>query len=367
MTTPTPPTTAPSTAPTEKAQALVWHGGSDFRMQEVPIPALHEGETLVEITTATICGSDRHTALGRRSAPCPSVLGHEGVGIVRATHNPDLRVGQRVVFSVTAPCMECDRCERGMTAKCRNLKKTGHEAFDSDWPLSGTYASHIVLRNHQPVVVVPDLLPDVPASIATCAGATVMACMEQAGSLVGKRVLVMGIGMLGLIAVEAAVRGGAAEVVAVDRDQTRLEWARQLGAVVPAPSAAGADSESELFDITLEFSGSEFGVTTCINSLDIGGRAVLAGSVATSPSYALDPERLVRGWRTITGVHNYEPRHLEQAVEFLAGSQIDWDTVVAAPIASEDVPAEMQAAPEAFLRAAVQLSRDQYPADEGFS
>ncbi|MFK3614957.1 MULTISPECIES: zinc-binding dehydrogenase [Corynebacterium] len=367
MTTPTPPTTAPSTAPTEKAQALVWHGGSDFRMQEVPIPALHEGETLVEITTATICGSDRHTALGRRSAPCPSVLGHEGVGIVRATHNPDLRVGQRVVFSVTAPCMECDRCERGMTAKCRNLKKTGHEAFDSDWPLSGTYASHIVLRNHQPVVVVPDLLPDVPASIATCAGATVMACMEQAGSLVGKRVLVMGIGMLGLIAVEAAVRGGAAEVVAVDRDQTRLEWARQLGAVVPDPSAAGADSESELFDITLEFSGSEFGVTTCINSLDIGGRAVLAGSVATSPSYALDPERLVRGWRTITGVHNYEPRHLEQAVEFLAGSQIDWDTVVAAPIASEDVPAEMQAAPEAFLRAAVQLSRDQYPADEGFS
>lgn len=367
MTTPTPPTTAPSTAPTEKAQALVWHGGSDFRMQEVPIPALHEGETLVEITTATICGSDRHTALGRRSAPCPSVLGHEGVGIVRATHNPDLRVGQRVVFSVTAPCMECDRCERGMTAKCRNLKKTGHEAFDSDWPLSGTYASHIVLRNHQPVVVVPDLLPDVPASIATCAGATVMACMEQAGSLVGKRVLVMGIGMLCLIAVEAAVRGGAAEVVAVDRDQTRLEWARQLGAVVPDPSAAGADSESELFDITLEFSGSEFGVTTCINSLDIGGRAVLAGSVATSPSYALDPERLVRGWRTITGVHNYEPRHLEQAVEFLAGSQIDWDTVVAAPIASEDVPAEMQAAPEAFLRAAVQLSRDQYPADEGFS
>ncbi|WP_311507803.1 alcohol dehydrogenase catalytic domain-containing protein [uncultured Corynebacterium sp.] len=321
----------------------------------------------MEITTATICGSDRHTALGRRSAPCPSVLGHEGVGIVRATHNPDLRVGQRVVFSVTAPCMECDRCERGMTAKCRNLKKTGHEAFDSDWPLSGTDASHIVLRNHQPVVVVPDLLPDVPASIATCAGATVMACMEQAGSLVGKRVLVMGIGMLGLIAVEAAVRGGAAEVVAVDRDQTRLEWARQLGAVVPDPSAAGADSESELFDITLEFSGSEFGVTTCINSLDIGGRAVLAGSVATSPSYALDPERLVRGWRTITGVHNYEPRHLEQAVEFLAGSQIDWDTVVAAPIASEDVPAEMQAAPEAFLRAAVQLSRDQYPADEGFS
>lgn len=337
------------------AQALVWHGGSDFRKQDVPIPALQEGETLVEITTATICGSDRHTVLGRRSAPCPSILGHEGVGVVRATRNPGLRVGQRVVFSVTAPCMECDRCGKGMTAKCRNLKKTGHEAFDSDWPLSGTYASHIALRNYQPVVLVPDSLPDVAASIATCAGATVMACMEQAGALAGKRVLVMGIGMLGLIAVEAAIRGGAAEVVTVDRDETRLEWARELGAVVPDPSEARADFEPAPFDIALEVSGSEFGVATCINSLDIGGQAILAGSVATSPTYALDPEWLVRGWRTITGVHNYEPRNLEQAVEFLADSQIDWDTIVSAPIALEEVPvtAKEATASASYLQSAV--------------
>ncbi|WP_256890775.1 alcohol dehydrogenase catalytic domain-containing protein [Corynebacterium amycolatum] len=129
------------------ARALVWHGDGDFRIQEVPIPDLQNGETLVELTTATICGSDRHTVLGRRNTPCPSILGHEGVGVVRATGNPDLQVGQRVAFSVTSPCMECDRCRKGMTAKCRNLKKTGHEAFDSDWALSGTYASHIVLRN----------------------------------------------------------------------------------------------------------------------------------------------------------------------------------------------------------------------------
>ncbi|STB92489.1 zinc-binding dehydrogenase [Corynebacterium amycolatum] len=353
MTTPTPPTPSASTAPMEMAQALVWHGGGDFHMQEVPIPELQDGETLVEITTATICGSDRHTVLDRRSAPCPSVLGHEGVGVVRDTRNPDLRVGQRVMFSVTAPCMKCDRCERDMTAKCRNLKKTGHEAFDSDWPLSGTYASHILLRNHQPVVPVPDTLPDVAASIATCAGATVMACMEQAGSLAGKRVLVMGIGMLGLIAVEASVRGGAAEVVAIDHNQTRLEWARELGAVTPDSSASGTEAAPELFDITLEFSGSEFGVATCIDSLDIGGRAVLAGSVADSPAYALDPEWLVRGWRTITGVHNYEPRHLERSVEFLANSRIDWSTVVSEPIALEEVPAEVQAVQDMYLRTTV--------------
>lgn len=66
MTTPTPSESSTSTAPMEMAQALVWHGGGDFRMQKVPIPALQEGETLVEITT-TICGSDRHTVLGHRA------------------------------------------------------------------------------------------------------------------------------------------------------------------------------------------------------------------------------------------------------------------------------------------------------------
>lgn len=61
----------------------------------------------------------------------------------------------------------------------------------------------------------------------------------------------------------------------------------------------------------------------------------------------------MRGWRTITGVHNYEPRHLTQAVEFLTDSQIDWNTVVSAPIELKDVPAEMEGAPssDAFLRA----------------
>ena len=78
---------------------------------------------------------------------------------------------------------------------------------------------------------------------------------------------------------------------------------------------------------------------------------MLAGSVATSPTYALDPEWLVRGWRTIAGVHNYEPRHLEQAVKFIADSQIDWDTVVSEPIALEDVPVEVRATPGIFLRA----------------
>ena len=79
--------------------------------------------------------------------------------------------------------------------------------------------------------------------------------------------------------------------------------------------------------------------------LDINGVAVLAGSVADSPAIDLDPEWIVRGWRTVTGVHNYEPHHLEQAVDLLAGSRIDWQSVTDGPIILSQVP-------EAFLRSA---------------
>lgn len=72
-----------------------------------------------------------------------------------------------------------------------------------------------------------------------------------------------------------------------------------------------------LVDVSLEFSGAASAVGECLASLDIGGRAVLAGTVAPVGDVQVDPEWLVRGWRTVTGVHNYEPRHLEEAVAFL--------------------------------------------------
>ncbi|WP_368502621.1 alcohol dehydrogenase catalytic domain-containing protein [Corynebacterium sp.] len=292
-------------------RAQVWTGGLNFEQREIAAPQLASGESLIRLRAATMCGSDFHTVLGRRQQPCPSILGHEGVGMVEETRNPALRVGQRVTFSVTAPCGRCRRCRTGMTAKCLSVLKTGHEAFDSIWPLSGTYATHVVLRENQPVIAVPDELGDAPASIASCAGATVAAASEAAGgieNLQGARVLVVGVGMLGLVAVDEAIRAGA-QVVAMEPNAERRELATALGAT----AVPGEESlEQESFDVCLELSGTQAGVGTCMQRLDIGARAVLVGSVATSPAVDLDPEWIVRGWRTVTGVHNYEPRHLER-------------------------------------------------------
>ncbi|MDH5147973.1 alcohol dehydrogenase catalytic domain-containing protein [Brevibacterium casei] len=311
------------------AEALVWLGEDRFEPRSLPIPPLAPGETLVRLTTATVCGSDRHTVAGHRPAPSPSVLGHEGVGVIAAT-TADHAVGQRVVFAVTAVCGDCLHCRRGLSAKCVSVAKVGHESTEAGWALSGTYASHIVLPAGVAIAAVPDTVPDAVAATAGCAVATVMAMCEAAGDLGSRRVFVNGIGMLGLIAIAAAKSRGAAEVIAFD----------------PAPERRRL----------AEATGAEAGVRACLDAIGIGGTTVLAGSVSPGPHVTFDPEHIVRGWRTITGVHNYEPRHLRQAVDFLAGdgAAMPWDDILGGPIRPADLPDEF-AHPTPGLRTVVDL------------
>ncbi|AZA09985.1 zinc-binding dehydrogenase [Corynebacterium pseudopelargi] len=320
------------------ALAMVWRGGTSFEPTVMEVPQLLPGESLVRLSTSTICQSDRHTLSGHRDSPCPSVLGHEGVGrIVASNEGTDcngtpLAEGDRVVWSVIAACGHCDRCESGLKAKCRHLQKVGHEPITSSWALSGTYASHMVLRPGQSVIRIDDHLPDPIAATAGCAAATVIAAFDAVGchtlgsaALAGKRVLIQGVGMLGLYAVQAAQLFGANEIIAADPNPTRLGLARRWGATT-LPAVHRDDLR---VDLALDFSGAPQGVEAAIQSLGIGATAVLVGSVFPSPATAIDPQWLVRGWRSIRGVHNYEPHHLGPAVELLkhCAAQQSWDGV----------------------------------------
>ncbi|MGW8886317.1 zinc-binding dehydrogenase [Streptomyces sp. NPDC055749] len=279
------------------------------------------GEILVGIDLATVCGSDLHTVGGRRPSPAPSVLGHEQVGTVVAVGSGEPHChdgtpvvpGMRVVWSVTASCGDCDRCRRGMTQKCRRLRKYGHEQLDESAPLTGGFSTHCLLLPGTAVVAVPDGLPDPVACPASCATATVAAVLAAAGPLSGRSVLVTGAGMLGVTAVAMAARSGA-HVVAVDPAPERRAQAVRFGAAEVRDAGAACGD----IDVALELSGRIEGVESCLASLAVGGRAVLAGSVSPGEPVAVDPEWLVRGLRTVVGVHNYAPKDLQAAVDFLA-------------------------------------------------
>jgi threonine 3-dehydrogenase len=312
----------------------LWEGGDAFRLVDVPLPTPGTGEVLVRVLLTTVCGSDRHTVSGRRASPCPSVLGHEAVGQIieigpggaPGDDGGSLAVGERVVWGVAVACGACDRCRSGRTAKCRSVRKVGHEPFDSGWPLSGTYARHLVLPAGATIARVPAALPDVLAAPAGCATATVMAAVEAAGPLAGRRVLVSGAGMLGVAAVVAARDAGASTVVVTDPDPERQDLAARFGAT----ATLGPDDEVGPVDVAVELSGASSAVRRCLDALDVGGRLVLVGSVAPAPPVLLDPERVVRGWHTVTGVHNYEPRHLREALGLLERTReaVPWAELV---------------------------------------
>ncbi len=192
---------------------------------------------------------------------------------------------------------------------------------------------------------VPEAMPDAVAAPAACATATVMATLEAAGHVAGRRVLVIGAGMLGLTAAAALAEAGA-RVRVTDVDPQRLEMVSRFGGT---PDGGGS------VDAAIDFSGSSDAIDSAFARLGTGGVLVLAGSVLPGRRIEISPETMVRQWLTITGVHNYEPRHLTRAVKFLERTLdvYPWRSVVADPVDLDAIASALTPAPAGKLRAAV--------------
>lgn len=341
------------------AMAKVWLGvGQDHETVAVPGVALGHSDVLVAVELSTVCGSDVHTVQGHRSTPTPLVLGHESVGRViavgsdgaLAADGSELRIGDRVVWSVTVSCGTCDRCLAGLTQKCRSLAKYGHERIGPRWELTGGFATHVHLRAGTAIVRVPEALPAAILAPASCATATAWAAVMRAAagrSLDGLRVLVYGAGLVGLSAVAIAADEGA-DVTVVDPSESRRTFAERFGGTAQTAATGPAD-------IVIEASG--HAVSDAIAAADIGGTVVLVGSVFPAAPVPLDAENVVRRLLTLTGVHNYTGPELVDAVAFLAGRgrAYPFAEVVGAVHPMKDVDAALieASAPGAPLRVAL--------------
>ncbi|MBX3422045.1 MAG: zinc-binding dehydrogenase [Pirellulaceae bacterium] len=318
--------------------AFVFHGPQQgFKFEELSIPALADGEVLVRILCSTLCGSDLHTIRGARSQPTPSILGHEAVGCVarvagQATtiQGQQLRVGQRVTWSICVSCGHCQRCLHGLPQKCQRLAKYGHQAAEGRLALSGGLAQYMVLRPETSIAIVPTGIPLAVASLANCAVSTIAAAYRATGSPQGLRVAIMGAGMLGLTAAAYANFNQAEQVTVMDVDPARLSWACEFGATQAvlvtklssdhnsmAQSTFESLDASRRFDLVLELSGAPGAVETAIEVADVGGKVALVGSVMPSPGIMLDPESVVRRCLSVFGIHNYAPQDLNAALHFL--------------------------------------------------
>ncbi|SEA92001.1 L-idonate 5-dehydrogenase [Rubrimonas cliftonensis] len=283
-------------------KAIVIHGPKDLRIEERPEEAPGAGEVLVRIVSGGVCGSDlhyyNHGGFGAVRLREPMILGHEVAGRIAAL-GPGVRglsEGQLVAVSPSRPCGACRYCLEGLPNHCLDMRFYGSAM---PFPhIQGAFRDRLIADAAQ-CAPADGLTPGEAAMaepLAVCLHA-----VRQAGGLVGRRVLVTGCGPIGLLAILAARRAGAQEIVATDLTAFTLGMARAAGADVTLDMAAdpqalapfGADKGT--FDVLLECSGAAQALAAAIGALRPAATIVQLGlgGDMTVPMQALTAKELV--------------------------------------------------------------------------
>src|SRR2546423_14082683 len=213
-------------------RAVTFQAPGEVRVDEVGEPSLsHPADAIVRIDVSGICGSDLHIYHGRVKIEPGFVIGHEYVGTVLATGD-DVRTvaaGDRVLGCFQTACGRCFFCRRGDFHKCDESPTFGHGATLGSLP--GTQAEQALVPNADLVLRrLPEGMDDEVALFAGDVVGTGYPAVGAAGVRPGDAVAVLGLGPVGLCAVQAARAVGAATVLAVDSVPARLQMAESFGA-----------------------------------------------------------------------------------------------------------------------------------------
>ena len=241
-------------------KAVVFHGVGDIRLDDVEEPKIQEPtDAIVRLTSSAICGTDLHMVRGTMAGMVPgTILGHEGVGVVEEVGSQvrNLNVGDRVVIPSTIGCGYCMFCRRGFYAQWDNANPNGPQAGTAFFggpqptgPFEGLQAEYarIPYANVGPVKL-PEQVTDEQALLISDIFPTGYFGADLAEIEDGDTVAVFGCGPVGQFSITSAWLMGAGRVLAVDKDESRLEMARAQGAEVI--NFDEEDPVETIFDLT---------------------------------------------------------------------------------------------------------------------
>jgi S-(hydroxymethyl)mycothiol dehydrogenase len=278
---------------TDGVGAVVQAAGAAIRVEPIAIDDPGPGEVLVALAASGVCHSDvwaiEH---GNWGSPWPMLLGHEGAGVVEAIGDDVTSVapGDRVVLTWAVPCGTCRQCVRGAPRRCGHELHQPPRVHRANGEVltgvleCGTLASHTVVTEPQ-VVPMPDALALSRACLLGCGVSTgVGAALQTARVWPGATVAVIGLGGIGLAAVQGARIAGAGRVIAVDVAPAKLEWAVGFGATDAVDASEGdvveavrALTDGAGVDIAFEAVGRPECVRQAVEMLTFAGTAVAIG------------------------------------------------------------------------------------------
>jgi S-(hydroxymethyl)glutathione dehydrogenase / alcohol dehydrogenase len=271
--------------------AILREVGAPFSVETVELAGPGPHEVRVSMLASGFCHSDYSFATGVIPAPTPSILGHEGAGVVTEV-GPSVTLvkpGEHVVLAWQSPCWQCRQCLAGQPELCsrsENHTLAPHASVSGEPVTSilglGTFGEEVV-THERCVVPYPDHHPAEIAALVGCAVTTgVGAVINTARLRPGESAAVIGCGGVGLSAIQGARLAGASRIVAVDRVPEKLELALANGATDALSPEAAAEGVSELaggvgLDHAFDCVGISPTMRTALDLVRPGGKVTVVG------------------------------------------------------------------------------------------
>lgn len=350
-------------------RAAVVREPNQIAVEELDEPRPQQGEVRLRMVATGVCRTDLSIFQGHLPVPMPIVLGHEGAGVVEEVGPGvrDLAVGDHVVCSIIAGCGHCFQCLREASALCEDVVFYTGKMLDDTTRLSkggggggggepihslsfqASFAEQAIVPERCAVRVRPDApleqLAGLACGVSTGLGASTVRSPIQPGD----RVVVIGVGGVGLSVAMGAKLRGAAEIIGVDVVPAKLERARELGLVSQTIDASAADpgvvdqvlalTGGRGADAAFDAVGSAGTVVQALEAVRPGGHVVLIGISGPNVEIPVAARHLLRQ-KTVTGTMggSIEPRrHIPEFVDLHLAGRLDLGALMDRSYALDEV------------------------------
>ncbi|RYE02494.1 MAG: S-(hydroxymethyl)glutathione dehydrogenase/class III alcohol dehydrogenase [Sphingomonadales bacterium] len=346
--------------------AVAFEAKKPLEIVELDLEGPKAGEVLVEIMATGICHTDAYTLDGLDSEGLfPSVLGHEGAGIVREVGAgvTSVKPGDHVIPLYTPECRQCKSCLSGKTNLCTAIRATQGKGLMPDGTSRFSYKGQTIFHymgcstfsnfTVLPEIAVAKIREDAPFKTSCYIGCGVTtgvgAVVNTAKVQVGDNIVVFGLGGIGLNVLQGAKMAGANKIIGVDINPDREEWGRRFGmtdfidgrgksrdetiAAILALTDGGAD-------YTFDCTGNTEVMRTALEACHRGwGTSIIIGVAEAGKEISTRPFQLVTGrnWRGTAFGGAKGRTDVPKIVDWYMNGRIEIDPMITHTLSLEEI------------------------------
>ncbi|HER23477.1 MAG TPA: hypothetical protein ENO17_00205 [Candidatus Atribacteria bacterium] len=303
---------------------------SAYEVREVDVPKVGACDILVQMKATAICGTDisllENRYKGKKPVPIPIIPGHEGVGVIAdiGKEVKDFKVDERVAFEALQGCGHCLDCKLGNKNMCQYWEHLGLTC-------DGTFAEYILVPQEL-VHKLPDNISFRNASCLEPMGLTVRS-LANVKPVLGETAVIIGPGKIGLFHLQALKASGISEifVIGLDKDKTRFEIAKKLGASIIV-NGSKEDPIKKVMELT-KGRGVDIVIETanspkCFSmAIDLAAPKARVSTFGLYPEATIAPLSVIRKGLTICGDVALLTKHFLRAIRW-----VEINKVLAEPV-----------------------------------